>query len=281
MLRLANITQMHVSGDCAMLTHTNRSGVAKLSLLFISLYFVTACGGGLTIGHITFGKQRAPSTVITVANTNPAPRSVPSQNWAGYATRHASNVTKITSTWQVPQVTNPDEADSSTWIGIGGIESSSLIQAGTDQLLHEGKPYYYAWIEALPAPPQRITDIDLLPGDTITVTIAKQQGNQWNITMNDHDAGQSVTKKVTYASCLCSAEWIEEAPSINGKETQLANFTSATFTKCAVIVAGQQVTPSMLRSEAISMITPQGKKLVEPQVLADDTFSVVDVADNV
>lgn len=262
-----------------MLTRNRRNRLTTTGMLLTLLYLVTACSGNLNIGGITFGRQRAPSTVVTVANTNPASHSVPSQNWAGYATRHASGVTSIAATWQVPQVTAPNESDSSTWIGIGGIQSSSLIQAGTDQLLHNGKPFYYAWIELLPAPPQRMTDIDLLPGDTITVTIAQQQGNQWNITMKDLDSSQSVTQKVKYTSCLCSAEWIEEAPSINGQETQLANFTSATFTNCSAIIAGQQVTPAKLHVEAIAMITPAGKKLVEPQALAGDTFSVVDVAD--
>ena len=247
------------------------------ALMFILPYIIAACGGNVTIGGITFGKQRVPPTIVTVANTNPAPRALPSQNWAGYGARRLHDVTSITATWQVPQVTGAADSDSSTWIGIGGINSNSLIQAGTDQLIQGNKPYYYVWTEILPASPKRVSEIDLLPGDTITVTITQQQANKWSIILNDHDASQSVTKPITYVSCLCSAEWIEEAPSINGQETQLASFTSATFAQCSVSVAGKQLSLSQVHAQAIAMISPQGATMVEPQVLDSAGFSVVDL----
>jgi|GEM_PF-3475898 len=256
-----------------------RSAVAVLVASITML--VTACSTPFGIGSNVTNK-RMPSTVIVVANTNPALRPSTSQNWSGYAFTDprpslSREVTAITATWQVPQVGNPTDADSSTWVGIGGIQSDSLIQAGTDQLMQHGNPYYYAWIEMLPNAPQKVVGIDLLPGDTVTVSIVANGGTNWTITLVDHDSKQTVTKNVVYQSCLCSAEWIEEAPSVNGKETTLANFTSATFTNSSAIVKGRKLTPKQLSARPIMMVNHQGKKLVVPQILENDGFSVVDV----
>ncbi len=254
---------------------------ASVGLLVIVPILFASCGGSFKLGNFTFGNQRTPPTIVTVSNTDPAPNPKASQNWSGYyITGTRGRVTGVTATWQIPQVVGPEGSDSSTWVGIGGIQSDSLIQAGTDQLIHDGNPQYYPWIEMLPAAPQPVKGLDLLPGDTITVTITWRGGNQWSITLNDHDANQSTTQTVQYASCLCSAEWIEEAPSLNGKESALADFTSVTFTKCTTTYDGRQYAPADLRAKPIAMITPRGRQMAVPQVMQGDTFSVVDVAGN-
>jgi hypothetical protein len=257
---------------------------------------LTACG--LKVGNSTFGIQRTPSTVVIVSNTAPTPLGVTSrsQNWAGYtiASGNPARVPRITSiaaSWQVPQVSDPpSNADSSTWIGIGGVKNETLIQAGTDQLVQNGKPRYYAWIEMLPALPQQVPDIDLLPGDTVSVSITYLTGQTWQIAISDKEAHQSITKKVTYASCFCSAEWIEEAPSINGQQSVLANFASVTFTKVAATVNGKVAVPndvcthvltvSLTCATPIRMVDSTGKPFVEPQIVRNGTFSAVYVVDD-
>ena len=266
-----------------------------VGLVVGALVLLTACNGHVTVGNITFGKQRTPPTVVTVANNEPTPDNLTSrsQNWAGYtiatvaSTKHATqpHVTAIMATWQVPQVTGPANSDSSTWIGIGGVKNNSLIQAGTDQLVQGGKVGYYAWIELLPALPQQVRGIDLLPGDTVTVSITYQSGQTWQITVADKDANQSATQQVTYTSCFCSAEWIEEAPSIDGQQATLANFTSVTFTNIAATVGGKQAVPqqpcglslkiSLTCASPIRMVDGSGRDIVQPQVVHAGSFSAV------
>lgn len=257
-----------------------------MSTLLALVTLLAACGGRLTIGGVTFGKSRTPPTVVTVSNTDPTPYSSKSQNWAGFFLQ-ARAVTAISGTWQVPQVNGPAESDSSTWIGIGGVKNNSLIQAGTDQLMQNGKPYYFAWIELLPALPMQVKEIDLLPGDTVTFTITYQNANQWAVVITDKDANESVTKHETYASCLCSAEWIEEAPSLQGQQSPLANFTSVTFAHLSVTYQGHTLTPSLMCPRVLlskpqcmvplRMVDANGNTMAQPQVLHNGGFSVVDV----
>ncbi len=256
------------------------------------LALLAACSGPVTLGNITFGKQRTPPTVVTVSNSDPTPARLTSrsQNWAGYiiaATPPAKvpRVTAISATWQVPQVTSATNADSSTWVGIGGVKNDSLIQAGTDQLVQNGKVGYYAWVELLPALPQPVRGIDLLPGDTVTVAISYESGQTWQIRITDKDANKTVTQKVTYASCFCSAEWIEEAPSINGQQATLANFTSVTFSGMSATVGGKAAIPAsvcprpltvaLTCATPIRMVDGAGKDIVQPQVIHAGSFSAV------
>jgi hypothetical protein len=260
-------------------TQAASGAVWMVALLGLSMS-VAACGN-LTIGGATFGGQRTPPTVHTVGNTDPVPNARKSQNWAGYFT-NASGITSISASWQVPRVAAPSESDSSTWIGIGGTRSSTLIQAGTDQGVLHGTPYYFAWYELLPALPQTFAAIDLLPGDTVSFTITSTSVGMWKITVHDRDANASDSATVQYPSCTCSAEWIEEAPSVKGKETTLANFTSVTFTDLTATISGATVQPAgTCRAAHVACVLPlrmvdaQGVTIVQPQVLRNDGFSDV------
>jgi hypothetical protein len=255
---------------------------AWLAALLLVSMGVAACGN-ITIGVATFGQRTSPA-IVTVANTNPAPTAKRSQNWAGYFTTVA-DVTSISATWQVPRVAAPSDSDSSTWIGIGGIRSSSLIQAGTDQGVQHGTPYYFAWYELLPALPQTFANIDLLPGDTVTFTIASTGNGNWKISVHDRDANADDSATVAYASCDCSTEWIEEAPSVKGKETPLANFTSVTFTGLAATVRNAAIHPDSICGNVqprrpgcvvpLRMVDANGVTIVQPQRLSNDSFSAV------
>jgi Peptidase A4 family len=56
------------------------------------------------------------------------------------------------------------------------------------------------------------------PGDSITVDIHNVSGKTWSI--NVSDAGHwTYSDKVTYASSESSAEWIQEAPSLESVQT--------------------------------------------------------------
>src|SRR5579862_7331722 len=51
-----------------------------------------------------------------------------SRNWAGYAAGGGS-FTGVTATWTIPQ--SSGSGVDATWVGIGGLQTRDLIQAGT------------------------------------------------------------------------------------------------------------------------------------------------------
>lgn len=174
----------------------------------------------------------------------PPPSTAPcwgSSNWSGYALSTTTptglscvpasgqTYTSVSGTWTVPTVQGSGTTNtySAVWTGIDGFTNSNLIQAGTAQDFTGGSPHYYAWWEILPAAETVIPSITVQPGDSITVSIAKQQpSGPWTITVTD--GAQTFTTTQSYSGPGTSAEWIVEAPAI-GSITTLANYGSTIF----------------------------------------------------
>ena len=54
-------------------------------------------------------------------------------------------------TWAVPQPVNSGAGGvGATWVGIGGVSSNDLIQAGTSDTVVKGQDRFESWIEVLP-----------------------------------------------------------------------------------------------------------------------------------
>src|SRR5262245_51078343 len=104
-----------------------------------------------------------------------------SHNWSGYAAT-GSNITAVTGTWTVPQSQgNGSFASGATWVGIGGVTSRDLIQAGTEDTTNgTGRVRYDAWIEMLPQSSHPVP-LAVSPGDSVTVSISQQGTNSWLI----------------------------------------------------------------------------------------------------
>jgi hypothetical protein len=149
--------------------------------------------------------------------------TVDSLNWSGYAVTPGSGVTAVSSAFTVPSAGLVPPGFAATWTGIGGYNTSDLIQAGTAEQSAPDNPLvgpqYYAWYELLPASETQLTgcsgdaNCTVTPGDDVTVNISQVSGNTWGISMTD--AGHwSWSKNVTYSSSESSAEWILEAPTL-------------------------------------------------------------------
>lgn len=153
-----------------------------------------------------------------------------SSNWSGYAIT-GSTYTSITGTWIVPAVTSSHGPEySSAWIGIDGFNNSSLIQTGTEQdASSKGSTSYTAWWEILPAAETPITSMTISPGDSMSASIANNGNGTWTIHIQDTTTGQSFTTTQTYTGPAQSAEWILEAPEVNGRIATLANYGQTTF----------------------------------------------------
>jgi hypothetical protein len=163
--------------------------------------------------------------------------TVDSLNWSGYAVTPGSGITAVSSTYTVPSAGLDPPGFAATWTGIGGYNTSDLIQAGTAEDSTPSNPIlgpqYYAWYELLPNSETQISNCTgdsnctVTPGDTMTVNIKNVSGNTWNVALTD-SGKWSWSQNVTYASSQSSAEWILEAPTLV-TQTLLANVGTQHF----------------------------------------------------
>jgi Peptidase A4 family len=200
-----------------------------------------------------------------------------SRNWSGYAAS-GGNFTSVTGTWTVPDAlaAGGSAGADATWVGIGGVRSQDLIQAGTQEAVSgNGRVHYEAWIEMLPRPSRPI-QLAVHPGDQVTVSIEDQGSDEWLIAFNNATTGQNYQQTVNYSSSHSSAEWVEEAPSAGRRILPLANFGNIDFSSGSAVRDGQRQSISDLKARAITMIDRSGQALATPSPLGADgaSFSV-------
>lgn len=205
----------------------------------------TAAGLSLGIGVLAFGAvpvaASAGTLVPTPGHLLPAHGGMAdSLNWAGYAVTPGSGITGVDSTFTVPSAAEVPPGFSATWAGIGGYSTSDLIQAGVSEedpvtsTLGLLGSQYYAWYEILPASETQITgcsgdaNCTVTPGDTVTVDITNQGGNNWLVSLVD-SGHWSWSQVINYESSESSAEWIQEAPSLGGAQTIPAGVGNVAF----------------------------------------------------
>jgi hypothetical protein len=278
------------------------AGVALVVGLGGSTLFVAGQQTATAVAPVV---QMRPNHSLGQASTSARPSaSTPSSapcwasgNWSGYAVSQTTppglpcvpasgnTYTSVTGTWTVPTVTGSRTTSSysAAWAGIDGFTNSNLIQAGTEQDYVRGSAHYAAWWEILPAPETVIPSISVLPGDSITVSISKISGSQWSIAVTDngkpgHAAQPAFTTTQMYSGAGTSAEWIMEAPQVNGRVATLAHYGSSIFDQgtadavspgLAAGTGGELVQGSFFRSQVVSV--PSGPDTGAP---AGDGFAV-------
>jgi hypothetical protein len=197
-----------------------------------------------------------------------------SHNWSGYAAT-GGNFTSVTGTWSVPQFS----ADGSfgmdaAWVGIGGVRSRDLIQAGTQQTVSgTGSTQYEAWVEMLPRA-SRPVPLRVHAGDSVTVSISEQAPDQWLIEFANNTTGQTYQQTQQYTSSHSSAEWVEEAPSGGrGGILPLSNFGTIQFSSGSAVKDGQTLSIASSGARAITMVGNNDQALAVPSQLGSDGAS--------
>jgi hypothetical protein len=240
-----------------------------------NVYTLTEQNGGW---KISADDQPATATLPegsgSTSSTAPAPLPVApgpgqSQNWAGYAATGGAFMS-VSGTWTVPSVnaTGSPGADA-TWVGIGGVQTRDLLQAGTDATAVGGQVRYTAWIETLPQPSTTVP-LTVSPGDSMSVSISQQAGNTWHIAMQDRTTGQQYQTDVAYNSSQSSAEWIEEAPVGGRRVVPLDQFGAVQFTHGSAVENGKTVTIAQAGAQPITLINNGGQPLAQPSALASN-----------
>jgi peptidase A4-like protein len=217
----------------------------------------------------------SPGTGSGTAPTQPGtPASVTSSssNWSGYAAS-GGTFTSVTGTWTVPTVSATSSGADATWVGIGGLTSSDLIQAGTQAMVDgSGTVEYSSWIEMLPAS-SRTVPLSVSAGDSVTVTITQQSGNDWLISMKNNTTNGTYNVTVQYSSSNSSAEWVQEAPSVGRGLVALDQFGTVQFSGASAVRDGKTMSVSALGARAITMINGQGQAIAQPSTIASDGSS--------
>jgi hypothetical protein len=203
-----------------------------------------------------------------------ASSSSTSSNWSGYSTT-GGKYTSVTGTWTVPTVTATIAGADATWVGIGGIDTNDLIQAGTQATVSGGEVAYEAWIEMLPAS-SRPVSLSVSAGDSVTVTITQKAAVDWTIQMKNNTTGQGYSTTVKYTSSNSSAEWVQEAPSAGRGQIPLDDFGTLRFNAASAVRDGQSLALKALAPQAITMINGARQPLAQPSVIGADgsSFSV-------
>ncbi len=223
------------------------------------------------------------STSSSTPTSSPPPAttstSYTSSNWAGYLVA-STKYTAITADWVAPTVTGNGaslSADAS-WIGIGGVTTSDLIQIGTDNTVSSsGVVTTGAFYELLPNAAITITSLNISPGDTINASIQETSTNEWTITLIDVTKNQTFTKNVSYTSSLSSAEWIEEDPSnSSGNLYPLDNFGTVSFSDVTTTANGTKEDLSAVNGDSITMLNSSSQPIATPSAIGSNgsSFSV-------
>ncbi len=221
---------------------------------------------------VTPGAGTAPAqTQPDTTTTTPARVSDTSSNWSGYVA-NGGTYTSVTGTWIVPQVGATTTGADATWVGIGGVSGTDLIQAGTQATVSGGSVSYEAWIEMLPESSRTIS-LDVAAGDSVTVSITEQSSGQWLIAMTNNTTHSAYQRTVSYASSRSSAEWIQEAPSSGRGIIPLDDFGTVRFTDGSAVRDGKTLGLSALVATPVAMINRAGQAIAQPSTLGADGSS--------
>lgn len=206
------------------------------------------------------------------------PQGTASLNWAGYVAQNSGTYTSVTGTWTIPAVpANPSGAADATWVGIGGVQTHDLIQAGTQALINSnGTVTYTAWVETLPGYSQTVS-LAVASGDSITATLSQVSQDVWSVVIKDNTSGQSYSATLNYDSSLSSAEWVEEMVSNqNGAFISLDSFGMVGFTGASATVNGTSENLAELNAQPLPMVNSAGSILASVSALGSDgaSFSV-------
>ena len=212
-----------------------------------------------------------PSTGISPGLTQPgtpASATSSSSNWSGYAAT-GGTFTSVRATWTVPNVSATSTGADATWVGIGGLSSRDLIQAGTQAMVDGSGVTYTSWIEMLPQS-SRDVPLSISAGDSVTVSITQQSGDDWVIAMKNNTTGGTYSVTVQYSSSNSSAEWVQEAPSVGRGLVSLDQFGAVQFSGAAAVRDGKTMSLSALGAKAITMINGQGQAIAQPSTISND-----------
>jgi hypothetical protein len=218
-----------------------------------------------------------------------------SENWAGYvycpaysggscpAPSASDEVQGVEGTWNVPAVvyTSSTIEASAGWVGIGGVGTADLVQAGVDAETIPGIGIeYFPWWEMLPAASQPVTlspNPNIEPSNQISVEVNYSGENSsedqvWHFAITDVSTHSNWSAyEICGTGCTSSgfesAEWIEESPTIGGTVVQLPAFSAWEVTDGQFLAAGSPWEPVKSTDSTVIQVSLDDPTY-EPYVMA-------------
>jgi hypothetical protein len=246
---------------------------------------LTAMFAGLlmlfTLPLLASAQVRSATTYADAAPFEAAEGAGASANWAGYVAE-GDVYTGVHASWVVPRVSPSDTSDVSadtTWVGVGGVDSRDLIQAGTQAIVEDGRVVYEAWYEILPDYQTKIP-LKVRAGDSVSVSLKEVSPDVWELTFLNNTSGHTYQKNIEYKSSHSSAEWIEEMPvGVVGHSLgylPLDNFERVQFTDAKAVVNGEEKTLREANALPLAMRMHHGAMLAAPSTVGSEgsSFSV-------
>lgn len=212
-----------------------------------------------------------------------------SGNWAGYvASSQPYSVQKVSGSWVVPSVV-PSGVDTACaiWVGIDGSGSNSVEQIGTSHDVNNGVASHYAWFEMFPQGSNNLVGFPVEVGDHISAFVLYVPLSQGlpvgsslfilQITNNTKRVYTIVPSIVSYDVKRLSAEWIVEAPYMNGT-LPLSSFGSVFLSNCTAEISNVSgpIDDIAWAWDNMNMVAPDGspKALTSSLSVDGESFSV-------
>jgi hypothetical protein len=208
-----------------------------------------------------------------------------STNWCGYiaeknfSTPTKNSVSAVSGSWIVPKlVSTPRNSYCAIWVGIDGYSSPTVEQIGTSHNWINGMQQNYTWFEMYPNGAFVIGGFPLSPGDVISASVVYSGNSIFTLTIvNDTKRIYfTVPTSYTHSSTALreSAEWIIEAPYLNGI-LPLSDFVTAYLWGCIATISGvtAPIKNNSWQNLAIEMVTNNNAPKAIPSSLLSDNGS--------
>jgi hypothetical protein len=135
-----------------------------------------------------------------------------------------------------------------SWIGIDGDGSGDVFQAGVESDVNSGgttAASIYPWWEWFPISEVQITNLQVNAGDMVTMVLCSEKGagsTTGTVFFSNRTTGESTSVGLTAPSGTTlvgkSAEWIVEAPTVDGGQSALADYGEVFFSVCDAYTVG-------------------------------------------
>jgi hypothetical protein len=212
-----------------------------------------------------------------------------STNWSGGVVPSPAGDTFkwITGNWIVPDPNQPPGLPtgqwyySSAWIGIDGWGSNDVLQAGTDSdvLVQNGVAHksVAAWWEWFPNSSVTITNLPVTSGDYMTCLICSTGATTATIYLTNLSTNTHVSFQITIPSGATfngnCAEWILEAPTVNGGQSALCDY-GATFFDEAYAYTAKNVQENAGVGNTVNMVNSANSVISQALIEAPQLLKV-------
>jgi hypothetical protein len=208
-----------------------------------------------------------------------------STNWSGAVSFAAKGdtATYVIGQWTVPDVVAPGLGSyyCASWVGIDGDGSPDVLQAGTEcDVISFGfftAKQTYVWWEWYPNYEVQIANFPVTSGDVMFCAICVHSDTEAGFYLTNLTTGASTsfTKTAPQGTTLVGncAEWIVEAPTVNGGQSALARYGDVYFDEC---IAGTK-NHALLQGgdgDLITMVDASNKPISVPTRETDELIKV-------